>query len=55
VYVTRKQPDIDPHQAAEHLVATLDRIARTGAVAPDASDRAGLYAERMATLERGRP
>jgi hypothetical protein len=41
--------------AAERLVATLDRIARTGAVAPGAYDREDLYAERMSALDRRRP
>ncbi|MFO8150665.1 MAG: hypothetical protein R6T93_10225 [Trueperaceae bacterium] len=40
--------------AAERLVATLDRIARTGAVAPEAYDREGLYAERVSALDRRR-
>lgn len=41
--------------AADDLLAALDRIARTGTLAPDAYDREGLYAERMAALGRGRP
>ena len=40
--------------AAEELLAALDRIARTGTLAPDAYDREGLYAERMADLGRDR-
>lgn len=41
--------------AVERLVATLDRIARTGSVAPEAYDREDLYAERLAALDRSRP
>lgn len=42
-------------QAAERLLAALDRIARTGAVAPEAYDREGLYAERLSSLDRDHP
>lgn len=42
-------------RAAERLVATLDAIARTGTIAPDAYDREGLYADRIAVLERSDP
>jgi len=42
-------------QAAERLAAALDRIARTGVVAPEAYDREDLYAERLSALDRGRP
>lgn len=39
--------------AAEELLAAFDRIARAGKLTPDAHDREGLYAERMAALGRG--
>jgi hypothetical protein len=39
--------------AAARLVATLDAIARTGTLAPEAYDREDLYAERMSALDRG--
>jgi len=41
--------------AAARLVATLDAIARTGTIAPEAYDREGLYAERMSALDHGEP
>lgn len=40
--------------AAARLVATLDAIARTGTIAPEAYDREGLYADRMAGVDRGK-
>ena len=42
-------------RAAVHLIATLDRIAGTDSIAPEAYDREDLYAERLSALERGRP
>lgn len=42
-------------EAAERLLATMERIARTGAVEPEAYDREAVYEERMASLDRSRP
>lgn len=39
--------------AAARLVATLDAVARTGTIAPEAHDREALYADRMSALDRG--
>ena len=38
--------------AAARLVATLDAIARSGTIAPDAYGREGFYAGRMSALDR---